>query len=61
MAQLAGFCMIKFPEKLMIWIICTVYILFIRKEKKVYEMSMLFCVCVCVCVLVGGPVFVTQP
>jgi len=38
--------MIIFPEKPMIWIICTVCILFIRKEKKVYEISMLFCVCV---------------
>jgi len=56
MAQLADFCMIKFPEKLVIWIICTVYILLVRKEKKVYEISMLLCVCV----LVGGPVFVRQ-
>ena len=29
---------------------CSVYILFIGKEKKVYELRMLFCVCVCVCV-----------
>ena len=50
MAQLADFCMIKVPGKLKIWIMCSVYILFIGKEKKVYELRMLFCVCVCVCV-----------
>jgi hypothetical protein len=31
----------------MILMACSVYILVIRKERKAYEITMLFCMCVC--------------